>query len=83
MHPGYGKTLSAAQLIQLRNCLPMHLALVIIDEVSMLASDHLVILDARLRQLYDSLKVFGGISVLLLGDLVSNSIFRSRIARLG
>jgi hypothetical protein len=71
MHPGYGKTLSPALLIQLRNTLPMHLALVILDEVSMLASDHLVVLDARLRQLYDSQKVFGGISVLLLGDLVS------------
>jgi hypothetical protein len=74
MHPGYGKTLSPAQLIRLRNTLPMHLALVIVDEVSMLASDHLVILDARLRQLYDSQKVFGGISVLLLGDLVSSYI---------
>jgi hypothetical protein len=70
--PTKGKQVSQATIIAMRDDLPTNLGLVIIDEASMLAADHLVILDARLRQLYDRDKVFGGISVLLLGDLVSD-----------
>lgn len=40
--------------------------MVIIDEVSMLDMELLVLMDHRLRALYDPTKVFGGISILLV-----------------
>lgn len=73
MKPQLGKDLGQGKLLELRDKLPFNLGLVIIDEASMLAAEFLIILDKRLRQMFDRTKVFGGISVLLLGDLVSNS----------
>jgi PIF1-like helicase len=43
---------------------------VIIDEDSMLSANFLVLLDQRLRAMYDATKPFGGISVLLVGDFL-------------
>ena len=46
------------------------LRLVIIDEVSMLPADFLVLLDERLRTMYQAHLPFGGISILLVGDFL-------------
>ena len=51
-----------------RHC---HTALVVVvDEVSMFSAQNLSQLDQRLRQLYDPSRVFGGISILLVGDFL-------------
>ena len=42
--------------------------LIIIDEVSMMSAEFLVLLDSRLRLLYDERKPFGGKNVILSGD---------------
>jgi hypothetical protein len=44
--------------------------MVVVDEVSMLSAQFLVLLDARLRSIYKHDQTFGGISILLLGDFI-------------
>lgn len=54
-----------------RNTLRAHLRklqLIIIDEISMLSSDHLMEIDERLREIHNPNKPFGGISVIAVGD---------------
>ena len=46
------------------------LKVVVIDEVSMLDSKYLVLLHNRLASMYDPTKIFGGISILILGDFI-------------
>jgi hypothetical protein len=46
------------------------LRLVVVDEVSMLQTSFLTLLDTRLRAMYKSNIAFGGISVLLAGDFL-------------
>ena len=43
---------------------------VVVDEVSMFSAQNLSLLDQRLRQLYYRSKMFGGISILLVGDFL-------------
>jgi hypothetical protein len=47
-----------------------HLKVVVVDEVSMLSTQFLVLLDTRLQSLYNSNQTFGGISILLIGDFI-------------
>lgn len=47
--------------------------LVIVDEVIMLNAENLLILDRRLRTMYDYAKPFGRISILLVGDFMQLS----------
>jgi hypothetical protein len=44
--------------------------MVMVDEVSMLSTEFLVLLDTRLQLMYDSDQTFGGISILLIGDFI-------------
>jgi hypothetical protein len=44
--------------------------MVVVDEVSMLSAQFLVLLDTRLRSMYKSDQTFGGISVLLISDFI-------------
>ena len=46
------------------------LKLVVVDEVSMLSTQFLVLLDTRLQSMYKHDQSFGGISVLLIGDFI-------------
>jgi hypothetical protein len=46
------------------------LKMVVVDEVSMLSTQFLVLLDIRLQSMYKHNKTFGGISVLLIGDFI-------------
>ncbi len=41
-----------------------------VDEVSMLSAQFLVLLDTRLQSMYKSDQTFGGISILLIGDFI-------------
>ncbi len=43
---------------------------VVVDEVSMLSAQFLVLLDTRLRSMYNSDQTFGCISILLIGDFI-------------
>ncbi|XP_061399099.1 uncharacterized protein LOC133334797 [Musca vetustissima] len=47
----------------------MNLKLLIIDEISMVGAKMLSYLDARMKQIFKSTEYFGGVSVLVLGDL--------------
>jgi hypothetical protein len=46
------------------------LKMVVVNEVSMLSTQFLVLLDPRLRSMYIHDQTFGGISVLLVGDFI-------------
>ncbi len=46
------------------------LKIVVIDEVSMLSTQFLVLLDSRLWAMYNPEQPFGGISIMLLGDFI-------------
>jgi hypothetical protein len=46
------------------------LKMVLADEVSMLSTKFLVLLDTRLRSMYKHDQTFGGISILLIGDFI-------------
>ncbi len=46
------------------------LKMVVVDEVSMLSAQSLVLLDTRLRSMYKHDQTFGGIFVLLIGDFI-------------
>jgi hypothetical protein len=46
------------------------LKMVVVDEVSMLSAQFLVLLDTRLTSMYKPDQIFGGISILLIGDFI-------------
>ncbi len=46
------------------------LKMVVVDEVSMLSTHFLVLLDTRLQSMYNSDETFGGISILLIGAFI-------------
>ncbi len=46
------------------------LKLVVVDEVSMLSTQFLVLLDTRLQSMYKHNQSFGGISIILIGDFI-------------
>jgi hypothetical protein len=46
------------------------LKMVVVDEVSMLSTQFLVLLDTRLQSIYNSDQTFGGISILLICDFI-------------
>ncbi len=46
------------------------LKMVVVDEVSMLSAQFLLLLDTRLQSMYKPDQTFGGISVLLIGDFI-------------
>ncbi len=48
--------------------------MVVVDEVSMLSTQFLVLLDTRLGSMYNSDQTFGGISILLIGDFIQLSV---------
>ena len=54
------------------------LKVVVVDEVSMLPSTFLCLLDSRLRSIYNPNDLFGGISILLLGDFVQLPVTAGR-----
>ncbi|XP_075158165.1 uncharacterized protein LOC142231442 [Haematobia irritans] len=47
----------------------MYLRLLIIDEISMVGARMFSFLDARLKQIFKSTEIFGGVSVVVFGDL--------------
>ena len=56
--------------------------LIIIDEVSMISTEYLVLLDSRLRLIYDSNKLFGRKYMLLSGDFLQiESMFGSQLCK--
>ena len=62
--------LSNRSKIALRELFTQQVVLVIIDEISMLTSNQLLLLDQRLRMLYNANKVFGGISIVLVSTIL-------------
>ncbi len=46
------------------------LKMVVVDKVSMLSTQFLVLLDTRLRSMYKHDQTFGGITILLIGDFI-------------
>jgi hypothetical protein len=46
------------------------LKMVVVDEVSILSTQFVVLLDTRLRSMYKPDQTFGGISILLIGDFI-------------
>ena len=54
------------------------LKLVVVDEVSMLSTQFLVLLDTRLQSMYKHDQSFGGISVLLIGDFIQLPVTTGR-----
>ena len=54
------------------------LKIVVIDEVSMLSTQFLVLLDSRLRAMYNPEQPFGGISIMLLGNFIQLPVVTGR-----
>ncbi len=54
------------------------LKMVVVDEVSMLSSHFLVLLDTQLRSMYKSDQTFGDISILLIGDFIQLPVTTGR-----
>jgi hypothetical protein len=54
------------------------LKMVVVDEVSMLSAQFLVMLDTRLRSMYKPDQTFGGISLLLTGDFIQLPVTTGR-----
>ncbi len=52
--------------------------MVVVDEVSMLSAQFLVLLDTRLQSMFKHDQTFGGISVLLIGDFIQLPITTGR-----
>ena len=63
------KPLSDDERDRLRNILG-HLRILIIDEFSMVGSDMLYMIHRRLQEIMQSQELFGGVSVLLFGDMM-------------
>jgi hypothetical protein len=54
------------------------LKMVVVDEVSMLSTQFLVLLDTRLQSMYNSDQTFGDISILLIGDFIQLPVTNGR-----
>ncbi len=54
------------------------LKMVVVDEVSMLSPQLLVLLDTRLRSMYKPDQTFGDISILLIGDIIQLPVTTGR-----
>jgi hypothetical protein len=54
------------------------LKIVVVDEVSMLSTNFIVLLDTRRRSMYDPDKLFGGISILFIGDFIQLPVTTGR-----
>ncbi len=52
--------------------------MVVVDEVSMLSAQFLVLLDTTLLSMYKHDQTFGGISVLLIGDFIQLPVTTGR-----
>jgi hypothetical protein len=52
--------------------------MVVVDEVSMLSAQFLVLFDTRLRSMYTSDLTFEGISILLIGDFIQLPVTTGR-----
>ena len=63
------KPLSASNLNTLRNKVYPKLQVVIIDEISMVGHDLFNLINSRLQQIKDPKHIFGGVSVIVCGDL--------------
>ena len=55
---------------QMKNVFTENVELIIVDEVSMIPSDFIVMMDRKLRQVYDSSMMFGEEHILLSGDFL-------------
>ncbi len=56
----------------------IQLKMVMVDEVSMLSTQILVLLDTRLRSMYKPDQTFGGISILLIDDFIQLPVATGR-----
>ncbi len=54
------------------------LKMVVVDEVSILSTQFLVLLDTRLRSMYNHDQTFGGTSILLIGDFIQFPVTTGR-----
>jgi hypothetical protein len=54
------------------------LKIVVVDEVSILSTEFIVLLDTRLQSMYYPDKPFGGISILFVGDFVQLPVTTGR-----
>ena len=63
------QTLSTEKLAQLKETF-RHLKIIILDEMSMVSSNHLYDIHKRLTTIFQNQEIFGGKAVLLLGDLM-------------
>ncbi len=54
------------------------LKMVVVDEVSMLSAQFLVLLDTRLHSMYKHDQTFGGMSILLIGDFIQLPVTTGR-----
>ncbi len=52
--------------------------MIVVDEVSMLSAQFLVLLDTRFQLMYKHDQTFGGISVLLIGDFIQLPVTTGR-----
>ncbi len=51
---------------------------VVVDKVSMMSAQFLVLLDTRLQSMYKHDQSFGGISILLIGDFIQLPVITGR-----
>ena len=63
-------TAVSSKTIDLRRCEFQNLEMIIIDEISMVKSDHLYLLDSRLQSITLKDVPFGGVSLFCFGDLM-------------
>jgi ATP-dependent exoDNAse (exonuclease V) alpha subunit len=68
LHGMFSSKLSADRLNTLRNCLGK-LVVLVIDEISMVGAEMLLEVDRRLREIKSTDRLFGGVSMLAVGDL--------------
>jgi hypothetical protein len=54
------------------------LKMVVVDEVSVLSTQFLVLLDTRFQSMYNSDQTFGGISMLLISDFIQLPVTTGR-----
>ena len=66
---GYELLPLSSNICNTLRCKLSELKLIIIDEISMVGAKTLNQVDARLRQIFKTQRIFGGVNVLVLGDL--------------
>ena len=57
-------------ITEMKKYLTEDIIIIVVDEVSMLSIENLVLLDERLRTIYNSNLEFGGKSIILCGDFL-------------